>query len=181
MFTIIIQLYCYFPTGLHCTSPKYGFNTVDPRKTPRLNHHTNKKLYRKSSLPLDHSVLCRSETIQLVLDCTHGSGLCLAPASAHGYMVTKILNDSPAERCGCIQKGDRILSINKIYNLDIHAVRQLLGDVPNLQQPQQGGTHWVELEVEFDLADSVIPTSGVFNVKLIKSNRGGLGITVNGE
>lgn len=159
---------------------------MDPRKTPKLNHLANKKFYRKSSLPLDQSTLglCRSETVQLVLDCTQGSGLCLAgPApSGQGFVVTKILQDSVAERSGSIQKGDRIISVNKLYNLDIHAMRQVLGDAPTShQQQQQPGTHWVELEIEFDMADSVIPASGVFNVKLIKNQRSGLGITVNGE
>lgn len=39
----------------------------------------------------------------------------------------------------------------------------------------------MELEIEFDIIDSVVPSSGVFNVKLAKSNKNGLGITVNGS
>lgn len=42
-------------------------------------------------------------------------------------------------------------------------------------------TNWVELEIEFDIIDSVVPSSGVFNVKMAKSNKNGLGITVNGS
>lgn len=160
---------------------------MDPRKTPKLNHHNNKKFFRKSSLPLDNLALCRTEQIQIVLDCTQGSGLCLSPQSSngHGFTVTKILNESMAERSGCFQKGDRIISVNKLYNLDIQSVRQILGDLPtSIQHNNQlngHGTHWVEIEVEFDMADSVVPASGVFNVKLIKSNKNGLGITVNGK
>ena len=136
-------------------------------------------------MPLDNLALCRTEQIQIVLDCTQGSGLCLSPQSSngHGFTVTKILNESMAERSGCFQKGDRIISVNKLYNLDIQSVRQILGDLPTSVQHnnQLNGTHWVEIEVEFDMADSVVPASGVFNVKLIKSNKNGLGITVNGK
>jgi glutamate receptor-interacting protein len=125
--------------------------------------------------------LCRSETIQVVLDCTQGSGICLGPQTpcGRGYIIAQILADSPSERSGCIQKGDRILSVNKLYNLDISSMRQILGDIQMANKNM--GTNWVELEIEFDMADSVIPASGVFNVKLVKQNKSGLGITVNGS
>ena len=176
--------------GLHCTSPKFnGFNTMDPRRTPKMSQ--NKKFYRKSSLPLDNNTLMspmtRTERIQVVLDCTHGSGLCLSmtPQTGSGFVVTKIQQDSMADRSGCIQKGDRIIAVNKLYNLDIHLIRQILRDSPlNFQQSTQnvqGTAHWVELEIEFDMMvdDS---STGIFNIKLMKASRNsGLGITVNGE
>lgn len=98
-----------------------------------------------------------------------------------GNTITQVLKDSVAERSGCIQKGDRILSINKLFNLDAMVIRQILGDVGKrapVTYHQQPSTHWVELEIEFDMSDSVIPSSGVFNVKLAKLNTTGLGITV---
>ncbi|KAG5684778.1 hypothetical protein PVAND_013991 [Polypedilum vanderplanki] len=176
--------------GLHCTSPKFtGFNTIDPRRTPKMSQH--KKFYRKSSLPLDNnstsmmSTMARTERIQVVLDCTHGSGLCLSmtPQSGNGFVVTKILPDSVADRSGCIQKGDRIVSVNKLYNLDIQLIRQILRDSALSYQSQQQTTnaHWVELEIEFDM---IVDESmrGIFNVKLMKISRNaGLGITVNGS
>ena len=175
--------------GLQCTSPKFnGFNTMDPRRTPKMNQ--NKKFYRKSSLPLDNntlmSAITRTERIQVVLDCTHGSGLCLSmsPQTGSGFVVTKILHDSFSERSGCIQKGDRIVSVNKLYNLEIQLIRQILRDTPTAFQQQQnlpGTTHWVELELEFDmLVDDT--ARGIFNIKLMKASRNsGLGITVNGK
>lgn len=175
--------------GLHCTSPKFnGFNTMDPRRTPKMNH--NKKFFRKSSLPLDNSALMspmtRTERITVVLDCTHGSGLCLSMTSqtGSGFLITKIIQDSVGDRSGCIQKGDRIVSVNKLYNLDIQLIRQIMRDTPTAFQHQQnipGNTHWVELELEFDMMvdDSA---RGIFNIKLMKASRNaGLGITVNGE
>lgn len=174
--------------GLHCTSPKFnGFNTMDPRRTPKMNH--NKKFYRKSSLPLDNNSLLtpmtRTERIQVILDCTHGSGLCLTSSPENGFIVTKVVQDSVADRLGCIQKNDRIVSVNKLYNFDIQLARQILRDTPTVfQQHQQsipGTTYWVELELEFDtMADDSI--RGIFNIKLLKTSRNaGLGVTVNGK
>lgn len=129
--------------------------------------------------------MTRTERIQVVLDCTHGSGLCLSMTpQGNGFLVTKILQDSVGERSGSIQKGDRIVSVNKLYNLDIQLIRQILRDTPTAfqqQQNAQGATHWVELELEFDMMvdDS---SRGIFNIKLMKTARNcGLGVTVNGE
>lgn len=161
---------------------------MDPRRTPKMSH--NKKFYRKSSLPLDNNTLMspmtRTERIQVVLDCTHGSGLCLSmsPQSGSGFVVTKILHESVADRSGCVQKGDRIVSVNKLYNLEIQLIRQILRDTPTAFQQQQnlpGTTHWVELEIEFEMMvdDSA---RGIFNIKMMKASRSsGLGITVNGK
>lgn len=132
------------------------------------------------------SPMTRTERITVVLDCTHGSGLCLSltPQTGSGFLVTKIVQDSVADRSGCIQKGDRIVSVNKLYNLDIQLIRQIMRDTPTVYQQQQnipGVSHWVELEIEFDmLADD--SARGIFNIKLMKASRNsGLGITVNGE
>lgn len=132
-------------------------------------------------------LMCRSESIQLVLDCSQGSGLCLAPIPSSKtndrlvYQIVQIVKDSVADRSGCIQKGDRLMAVNKLYNLDLQTVRQLLGDRILHDQLVNGQTsaNWVELEVEFDMFDSVIPSSGVFNVKLARNGSNGLGITVN--
>lgn len=189
VFFVLFSL--HLVVGLHCTSPKYngGFSTVDPRRTPKMNH--NKKFFRKSSLPLDNSTLMgpmtRTERINVVLDCTHGSGVCLGVSSQQSggaFVVTKVLHESVADRSGCIQKGDRIVSVNKLYNLDIQLIRQILRDTPTMFQQQQnlqGTTHWVELEIEFD---TIVDDSarGIFNIKLLKTSRtSGLGVTVNGE
>lgn len=181
--------------GLQCTSPKMsGFSTVDPRRTPKMSQH--KKYFRKSSLPLDNNTLqlsnavkTRTERVQVVLDCTHGSGLCLniTPQLGSGYVVTKIAPDSVAERSGCIQKGDRVIAVNKLFNLDIHLIRQILRDTVtplNFQQQLQqnsGAVHWVEIELEFDMVVDEA-TRGIFNIKLMKTSRNaGLGVTVNGK
>lgn len=121
------------------------------------------------------------------MDCSQGSGLVIGTKTAcgKGHIITQILQNSVADRSGCIQKGDRILSINKLYNLEATVIRQILGDLGNnstrnnTQGQYSAAAHWVEIEIEFDMADSVIPASGVFNVKLAKLNTNGVGITVN--
>lgn len=133
--------------------------------------------------------LCHAETTQVMLDCSQGSGIMIGTKIGQGYSIISIVPDSVADRSGCIQIGDRLLSINKLYNLDASTIRQILGDNgsgssssnssainSNYQTPSP---YWVELEIEFDMFDSVIPSQGVFNVKLAKVNKSGLGITVN--
>ena len=71
-----------------------------------------------------------------------------------------------------MQVGDRIISINGNYteDLSLEEVNHLL------RECHQQCT----LEVEFDVADSVVPSSGVFNVKL-PITESGLGITLSGK
>ena len=126
--------------------------------------------------------ICHPEVVNVVLDCSQGSGLVIGAKTAcnKGYIILQVIPNSVADKSGCIQKGDRILSVNKLYNLDASVLRQILGDFNqhNTSAVYQG-THWVEVELEYDLSDSVIPASGVFNVKVAKVNSNGLGITVN--
>uniref|UniRef100_A0A671KPA1 Glutamate receptor-interacting protein 2-like n=1 Tax=Sinocyclocheilus anshuiensis TaxID=1608454 RepID=A0A671KPA1_9TELE len=81
--------------------------------------------------------------------------------------------DTPAERCGVLQIGDRILSINGIPTEDgtLEEANQLLRDAALANK--------VILEVEFDVAESVIPSSGTFQVKLPKRRGVELGITIS--
>lgn len=126
--------------------------------------------------------VCRTETMQVMLDCSQGSGLVLGPKLPRGYAITQILPNSVADQCGCVQIGDRLLAINKLYNLDANTIRQILGDngANSNSHYTLPNPYWVELEIEFDMSDSVIPSQGVFNVKLAQFGNGGLGITVNG-
>ncbi|XP_073765837.1 glutamate receptor-interacting protein 2a isoform X2 [Danio rerio] len=81
--------------------------------------------------------------------------------------------DTPAERCGVLQVGDRILSINGIPTEDgtLEEANQLLRDAALANK--------IALEVEFDVAESVIPSSGTFQVKLPKRRGVELGITIS--
>uniref|UniRef100_A0AAX7UM45 PDZ domain-containing protein n=1 Tax=Astatotilapia calliptera TaxID=8154 RepID=A0AAX7UM45_ASTCA len=81
--------------------------------------------------------------------------------------------DSPAERCGLLQVGDRLLFINGIPTEDgtLEEAHQLLRDSALANK--------VTLEIEFDVAESVVPSSGTFHVKLPKRRGMELGITIS--
>ncbi|KAM6925107.1 glutamate receptor-interacting protein 2-like isoform 2-T2 [Xenentodon cancila] len=81
--------------------------------------------------------------------------------------------DSPAERCGLLQVGDRVLSINGIPTEDgtLEEAHQLLRDSALANK--------VTVEIEFDVAESVVPSSGTFHVKLPKRGGVELGITIS--
>lgn len=127
--------------------------------------------------------LCRAESFPVLLDCSQGAGIILGSASSCGRAVSiaQIQPDSVADRSGCIQPGDRIVAINKMYSLDAASMRQLLeGRTGHAVAP--AAANWLELEVEFDMPDAVVPSSGVFNVKLLRTGKcGGLGLSVSGS
>ena len=75
-------------------------------------------------------------------------------------------------RSGVIQEGDRVLTINgqDVCEKTLDEINQVLQD------------SWqrIKLEVEFDVADSVMASSGTYVVKLPRKP-GGIGITLSGE
>ncbi|XP_044919293.1 glutamate receptor-interacting protein 2 isoform X3 [Mustela putorius furo] len=163
------------PRGSHPMSPQ---TTMGRRRQRRREH--------KSSLSLASSTvgpggqIVHTETTEVVLcgDPLSGFGLQLQG----GIFTTETLSspplvrfiepDSPAERCGLLQVGDRVLSINGIATEDgtMEEANQLLRNAAL--------AHKVVLEVEFDVAESVIPSSGTFHVKLPKRRGVELGITI---
>nr|XP_023669129.1 glutamate receptor-interacting protein 2-like isoform X4 [Paramormyrops kingsleyae] len=88
-------------------------------------------------------------------------------------VIRSIGPHSPAERCGLLQAGDRLLSINGILTEDgtLEDTNQLLRDAAL--------TSRVTLGIEFDVAESVVPSSGTFNVKLPRKRGVDLGITLS--
>ncbi|KAM4038141.1 glutamate receptor-interacting protein 1 isoform 13-T13 [Anomaloglossus baeobatrachus] len=88
-------------------------------------------------------------------------------------LISYVDVDSPAERCGIIQVGDRVMAINGVQTEDstFEEANQLLRDATIAGK--------VTLEIEFDVAESVIPSSGTFHVKLPKKHNVELGITIS--
>ncbi|KAM4675525.1 glutamate receptor-interacting protein 1 isoform 3-T3 [Discoglossus pictus] len=88
-------------------------------------------------------------------------------------LISYIDVDSPAERCGILQVGDRVIAINGVQTEDstFEEANQLLRDSAIAGK--------VTLEIEFDVAESVIPSSGTFHVKLPKKHNVELGITIS--
>nr|KAF6474303.1 glutamate receptor interacting protein 2 [Rousettus aegyptiacus] len=164
-----------------------GSQPMSPRTT--MGRRRQRRREHKSSLSLASSTvgpggqIVHTETTEVVLcgDPLSGFGLQLQG----GIFATETLSspplvrfiepDSPAERCGLLQVGDRVLSINGIATEDgtMEEANQLLRDAAL--------AHKVVLEVEFDVAESVIPSSGTFHVKLPKRRGVELGITISCE
>ncbi|KAG9339653.1 hypothetical protein JZ751_023299 [Albula glossodonta] len=78
-------------------------------------------------------------------------------------------------RCGLLQVGDRLLSINGIPTEEgtLEEANQLLRNAALTKK--------VTLEIEFDVAESVVPSSGTFHVKLPKKKGVELGIVISGK
>ncbi|MGH0149958.1 UNVERIFIED_CONTAM: hypothetical protein FKN15_027689, partial [Acipenser sinensis] len=158
---------------------------VSPRNT--MMKRRQKKKEHKSSLSLASSMvspggqIIHTETGEVILrgDPLNGFGIQLQG----GIFATETLSsppilrfiepDSSAERCGLLQVGDRLLSINNIPTEDgtLEEANQLLRDAALANK--------VTLEVEFDVAESVVPSSGTFHVKLPKKKGVELGITIS--
>ncbi|XP_051707721.2 glutamate receptor-interacting protein 2 isoform X1 [Oryctolagus cuniculus] len=179
------------PTVNHafsCANPSTlprGSQPMSPRTT--MGRRRQRRREHKSSLSLASSTvgpggqIVHADTTEVVLcgDPLSGFGLQLQG----GVFATETLSspplvrfiepDSPAERCGLLQVGDRVLSINGVATEDgtMEEANQLLRDAAL--------AHKVVLEVEFDVAESVIPSSGTFHVKLPKRRGVELGITIS--
>ncbi|XP_036723232.1 glutamate receptor-interacting protein 1 isoform X3 [Balaenoptera musculus] len=164
------------PRSLYSTSPR---GTMMRRRL--------KKKDFKSSLSLASSTVglagqvVHTETTEVVLtaDAVTGFGIQLqgsvfaTETLSSPPLISYIEADSPAERCGVLQIGDRVLAINGIPTEDstFEEASQLLRD--------SSITSKVTLEIEFDVAESVIPSSGTFHVKLPKKHSVELGITIS--
>ncbi|XP_064605034.1 glutamate receptor-interacting protein 1-like isoform X3 [Liolophura sinensis] len=148
-------------------------------KPERINHPSIGTLSIAStgSMVTNTNQICHSETTEVILyPDTRGLGVSLEG----GVFSTAVLTEPPiiahiepksvAERCGLIQEGDRILSVNgqELVERTLEEVNQLLRDA----KP------YCVLEIEFDVTESVLASSGTFIVKLAK-RIGGLGLTVS--
>ncbi|XP_025835465.1 glutamate receptor-interacting protein 1 [Agrilus planipennis] len=181
-----------FKSGVYQSSPSVsGFSTINSRRSRSRNNRYNN---RKSSVPKlfeggdqvntfctspGTRGVCHSETLYttLVADRGKGYGLTLAVGEHSDnrpmdILIGRIANDSSAYRCGCLQTGDRIISVNHQPNLTLQEINNLLeaGTDPN-------NTPKIIVQVEFDVADTIVPSSGIFTVKLPKKGPG-LGITI---
>ncbi|XP_063443888.1 glutamate receptor-interacting protein 2-like isoform X1 [Mytilus trossulus] len=120
----------------------------------------------------------RSETMEIRLYADYrGLGLTVdgsfndSSVLGEAPVVSYVQTGSAADRCALMQEGDRILTVNgqSLSDKTIDEVNQLLREC----------RHRCDLEVEFDVTESVILTSGTFVVKLpmVKT---GLGVCLSG-
>ncbi|XP_054275201.1 glutamate receptor-interacting protein 1-like [Macrosteles quadrilineatus] len=110
-------------------------------------------------------------SISLNCDAQNRFGITLGPDPKLGTNIIAIEPRSPAERCGSLQVGDRVVAINGNSPPPL-ATPQTLESV--MQMPS------VTLTTEFAIAQTVMPTSGIFTVKLANNKVAGLGITISG-
>ncbi|XP_061187950.1 glutamate receptor-interacting protein 1-like isoform X2 [Saccostrea echinata] len=114
--------------------------------------------------------ICHVDTVEVSLCGDHkGIGLTVDGGPPEGITVCFIHPGSAAERCGVIQEGDRVVGINniEITNQSAEEVNQLIRE----------HRHRCDLTIEYDVAESVMPSSGVFVVKLPNHPRN-LGLTI---
>ncbi|XP_064161033.1 glutamate receptor-interacting protein 2-like isoform X7 [Anguilla rostrata] len=164
------------PRAAHPMSPR---NSMLKRRQRKKEHKSSLSLASSSVGPGGQIVHTETSEITLRGDPLNGFGVQLQG----GIFATETLSappvirfiepDSPAERCGLLQVGDRLLSINSIPTEDgtLEEANQLLRDAAL--------TNKVTLEIEFDVAESVVPSSGTFHVKLPKKKGVELGITIS--
>ncbi|XP_038405875.1 glutamate receptor-interacting protein 1 isoform X7 [Canis lupus familiaris] len=175
----------------YCTlaeATQFLANTTDQVKLEILPHHQTRLALKgpdhvslaSSTVGLAGQVV-HTETTEVVLtaDPVTGFGIQLqgsvfaTETLSSPPLISYIEADSPAERCGVLQIGDRVMAINGIPTEDstFEEANQLLRD--------SSITSKVTLEIEFDVAESVIPSSGTFHVKLPKKHSVELGITIS--
>ncbi|XP_054974005.1 glutamate receptor-interacting protein 1 isoform X13 [Sorex araneus] len=175
----------------YCTlaeATQFLANTTDQVKLEILPHHQTRLALKgpehvslaSSTVGLAGQVV-HTETTEVVLtaDPVTGFGIQLqgsvfaTETLSSPPLISYIEADSPAERCGVLQIGDRVMAINGIPTEDstFEEANQLLRD--------SSITSKVTLEIEFDVAESVIPSSGTFHVKLPKKHNVELGITIS--
>uniref|UniRef100_A0A4W4HK52 PDZ domain-containing protein n=1 Tax=Electrophorus electricus TaxID=8005 RepID=A0A4W4HK52_ELEEL len=164
------------PRMSHPMSPR---NSLLKRRQRKKDHKSSSSLASSSVGPGGQIVHTDSSEVTLRGDPLNGFGVQLQG----GIFATETLStppvirfiepDSSAEKCGLLQVGDRLLSINGIPTEDgtLEEANQLLRDAAL--------TNKVTLEIEFDVAESVVPSSGTFHVKLPKKKGVELGITIS--
>ncbi|XP_013790838.2 glutamate receptor-interacting protein 2-like, partial [Limulus polyphemus] len=120
--------------------------------------------------------LFHTDTTQVILQADHrGFGFTVQGSTfttelvSSPSLVGSIEPSGPAERSGILQAGDRILAVNRQSTLGMTA-----DEVTSLIQYSLPR---VILDIEFDVAESIVPSSGTFTVKLPKHGTG-LGITI---
>ncbi|CAG11292.1 unnamed protein product, partial [Tetraodon nigroviridis] len=170
---------CPVPTTTATAAPTSPRSTTGKRRNRKKDHKSSLSLASSSVGP--GGQVYHVETSEVILrgDPLTGFGIQLQG----GVFATETLSappvirfiepDSPAERCGLLQVGDRLLSINGIPTEDgtLEEAHQLLRDAALANK--------VSVEIEFDIAESVVPSSGTFHVKLPRRRGMELGITIS--
>ncbi|CAG0887827.1 unnamed protein product [Cyprideis torosa] len=125
--------------------------------------------------------VCRSEKTSLVLhpDFTGTFGFSIAPSTSNASksrdldaapFIDWMAPKGPAASCGVLQVGDKLLRVN-----GRHFSEFTFEEFSSFIQQTRLR---LALEVEFDVADTVVPSSGTFHVKIAKHHPD-IGITLS--
>ncbi|XP_061407840.1 glutamate receptor-interacting protein 1-like isoform X2 [Lethenteron reissneri] len=168
------------PSSLGRATLPLGSRSASVRRRARKKDFKSSLSLASSSLGPGGQVV-HAEVMEVVL---YGDGLgSLGVQLQGGVFSTEVLNlppvvsfiepDSPAERCGVLQVGDRLLAVGGVPTEEatLDEVHQLL------REAAAGGR--TRLQMEFDVAESIVPSSGTFHVKLPKRRGVELGITIS--
>ncbi|XP_050718658.1 glutamate receptor-interacting protein 2-like isoform X3 [Eriocheir sinensis] len=162
-------------------SPGSSYNTLASQRTRssaarRVNRRTRPGERPDAGGSAGGAGVCHQEclTVTLVVE-GRGYGLVLRPPPHPADpdtalpVVAAMDPGGPADKCSVMCVGDRIMGVNgrSVSGLGVSEVTQMIAN----SRPT------VTLDLEFDVADSVVPSSGTFAVKLAKRHNG-LGITL---
>ncbi|XP_066603357.1 glutamate receptor-interacting protein 2 isoform X1 [Prorops nasuta] len=143
--------------------PSASSRTVKRRAQPQAQQSSNQTLQAKESL----TVVLRPDH--------RGFGLALKPADdLVNYVVSLLEAGGPAERSGVLLPGDKVIAINRRILRDLP-----MTDVAAILESSQV----IELVTEYRVGGAVVPSSGVFTVRVARPLGGqpDLGLTVNEE
>ncbi|KAG7212517.1 hypothetical protein KM043_012827 [Ampulex compressa] len=141
--------------------PSSSARTVKRRAQPQAQQGSNQTLQTKESL----TVVLRPDH--------RGFGLALKPSEDRlNYVVSLLEAGGPAERSGVLLPGDKAIAINRRILRDLQPA-----EVANILESSQV----VELVIEYKVGGPVVPSSGVFTVRVARPLGGqpDLGLTVN--
>ncbi|XP_076630630.1 glutamate receptor interacting protein isoform X2 [Colletes latitarsis] len=143
-------------------------------RPPSASQRTVKRRAQPQAQQTSNQTLQTKESLTVVLRPDHkGFGLALKPADDRlSYSVSLLEAGGPAERSGVLLPGDKVLAINRRILRDLQST-----EVSNILDTSQV----IELMTEYKVGGPVVPSSGVFTVRVARPVGGqpDVGLTVN--
>ncbi|TGZ59450.1 hypothetical protein CRM22_009066 [Opisthorchis felineus] len=130
------------------------------------------------SLMTSRPELCRSEEVEVCLepDDSLGYGFTLCAAGQSSLQDSQLIRfpvvdrvdvGGSAYKSGVIQEGDRVITINGLSTLN-RTVEELTNEFLTPEAAQTRLSLRLTLVTQYSVADTVVPSSGVFDVKLVR-------------
>ncbi|CAK9818237.1 Glutamate receptor-interacting protein 2 [Anthophora quadrimaculata] len=143
-------------------------------RPPSVSQRTVKRRAQPQAQQTSSQTLQTAESLTVILRPDHkGFGLALKPAEDRlNYVVNLLEAGGPAERSGVLLPGDKVLAINRRILRDLQPA-----EVTGILETSQ----MIELMTEYKVGGPVVPSSGVFTVRVARPIGGqpDVGLTVN--